>query len=728
MDRALSQPSSRANRTGNRMLYILTWLWPLVIICQIHWFSQPWLGSLSLIIYFSLNSFWLYRVLKIIALPRLAIACLSLIGILTLVGTLAAAAVMIYTITPINLLVILLLPSILVTVIQRWKKAASADVLSLGRVALHWWEWLAVLLPLIAAAVLAWSSRTDRFIASPWEVLPELFPVLALVAAFFIFKLILSNRSTRSLLILITAFSLVTHSYLFVVYQIGFGGDRWRHMAYESQIIDERPIAPTFYSPEGVELKKIGPVSIPAAAVDSKIGYSFTWGIMSVIGKVTGIDLLYLDIWLLPMLWALASPLLFFCLGWLLFKRTGWALMFAWLPLVFDVYQVTGSITVPNSWSLLVSLAFLVLTLGLAASRIRTRWALMLLPLFIFQYPPLAIMSVLTVLLYSIQGSRYSFHIKNSFNIGLLMLTALAVLAVDTFDQLSVINWAALGNIDSVIRGISRWLLTLLTGQAGGQWLALRNNVSMIWLPVLFWSVAIIGLIRLRHDNGSTNNIWLKVWIWLWGFSAFLTLFAEQFMEGLKLVMGRLAIFQNFFILPFFVLGLAWLLSQRIGERRIHALAALVIGLLFYQNFTGAPTLKTVTGDELRAAEYVQDRYLVQVEKPACVLAEEWPLLALQKVSRNRVQGGGFPIERDFIQSEKDGLFFGLIRRPSNVEAISKRAYELTGADQCLFLFENRFSTDPASLDKLVKALGEPYALGEVYLFELPRPDAPPSE
>jgi len=331
--------------------------------------------------------------------------------------------------------------------------------------------------------------------------------------------------------------------------------------------------------------------------------------------------------------------------------------------------------------------------------------------------------TVLFALVYAIQRFVRLNRNRLALTFGLLSLTTVALMIIDTFDRLSIINWTRLSNFEELARGVSRWLFTLLTGQVGGQWSALAENFSSIWLTALFWLVSIIGLLRYRRLNNPRLKPWLTLCLWLWAYAAFITLLSEQFMEGLKLITGRVAIFQNLFILPFFLLGFDWFLSKRTGDRRAPALAAVLVGLLFYQNFTSAPALKTVTGDELAAADYINSTYLTTNSGNACVLAEEWPLLALQKVSRNRVQGGGFPIERDFIQNEKDGLFFGLIRHPANAVSISRRAYELTEAGQCLFLFENRFSTDPASLKKLKAALGEPQSIGDVYLFELPKPD-----
>jgi hypothetical protein len=207
----------------------------------------------------------------------------------------------------------------------------------------------------------------------------------------------------------------------------------------------------------------------------------------------------------------------------------------------------------------------------------------------------------------------------------------------------------------------------------------------------------------------------------LFAISILLSFIGNVLMDGLRLIIGRVDILLNLFTLPFIVYGIKWCVDQSRRKWPAVILACLVISLMLFHNYTNAPTLKTVTGDELRMSEYLYDNALVNDSHP-CVIGEEWQLLALQKASRNRLQGGGFPVGRDFIQGEKDSIFFGVLRDPiKNHADLLNRAFDVTRADRCFYLFESRFSNNPDTLDMLTDVFGRSQQIGDVYLFTIIR-------
>jgi hypothetical protein len=128
-----------------------------------------------------------------------------------------------------------------------------------------------------------------------------------------------------------------------------------------------------------------------------------------------------------------------------------------------------------------------------------------------------------------------------------------------------------------------------------------------------------------------------------------------------------------------------------------------------------------VTRDELKAAEYVyRDIQLKNnLNDRECVLANTWPLLALEMVSARKITAGGFPVYKEYSQPERVRLFKGMLRQPS-IRYIYQ-AMDITQTQGCYFMTEERWwqtGDNVAMLENLIQIFGQPIKkIGEVYIF-----------
>ena len=93
-------------------------------------------------------------------------------------------------------------------------------------------------------------ARTGVYILSPWDALSSFTLMLFFVITFLVVKMIFSNKSIGLVLAVIILFSYMTHMYLPVVYETGFGGDKWRHLGAEVWVQEGNIYTPSIWGQE----------------------------------------------------------------------------------------------------------------------------------------------------------------------------------------------------------------------------------------------------------------------------------------------------------------------------------------------------------------------------------------------------------------------------------------------------------------------------------------------
>ena len=120
--------------------------------------------------------------------------------------------------------------------------------------------------------------------------------MLFFVITFLVVKMIFSNKSIGLVLAVIILFSYMTHMYLPVVYETGFGGDKWRHLGAEVWVQEGNIYTPSIWGQE-TSIIHFGSIGVPEALVaGNKTSYASQWSVTIMLSEAFGVDLFWIDL------------------------------------------------------------------------------------------------------------------------------------------------------------------------------------------------------------------------------------------------------------------------------------------------------------------------------------------------------------------------------------------------------------------------------------------------
>ncbi len=261
----------------------------------------------------------------------------------------------------------LILTALLFWGVNKWIKAPlleseqkiiTADVNDWPRIV--WAIFYLVVISGISSTVLM--ARGEKMF-SPWEVLPWWFIAIALFGFLFVFWSIVQKISPKKTLWSIIALSFLIHSYL-LVYQNGFGGDRFRHLGSENRLLQGLDYQPTLLTKDLWTIN-LGPIKIPQVLVDRvKVSYGFQWSIEAFLSQLTGVGVFQINKFALLILWSLVFTFLSYLIGLLIFSDRNKALIPALIGNGFYLLQYYGAQGLPASYGVLVVIAVIPLWLN----------------------------------------------------------------------------------------------------------------------------------------------------------------------------------------------------------------------------------------------------------------------------------------------------------------------------------------------------------------------------
>jgi len=210
------------------------------------------------------------------------------------------------------------------------------------------------------------------------------------------------------------------------------------------------------------------------------------------------------------------------------------------------------------------------------------------------------------------------------------------------------------------------------------------------WIPVLMFLFLFLfcyGIYWLLSKAESIGLFWTIICFAIIG-SYFIS---RYFLVGENILARRLDVVIALLILvPIFSA-----LRQR--YKNLHetkpklAAASLIIAILVLSMAMAASYSLGPDTDSLSIDQYQAMNYVWQAEKNnnnSCVLADTYPLLALEYLSEESIIGGGFPIDQYFAQPER-AKFFNSAAENLN-QTILKSAAEETKADHCWYVGESK--------------------------------------
>ncbi len=608
--------------------------------------------------------------------------------------------------------------------------------------------WIIIALSL-AVLGLAIISRTPKFFLSLWDVTHPLLPAIILLLLWFIGRRILREAGLTTLRLVIIV-SLAIHLLFPIIYEVGFSGDRWRHLATVQQLATGQPMEPVLFG-DHVSVKQIGPWLIPEVLlVGNKQSYVTQWAFELYAYQVLGLPLLALDQWFMPIIWSLAIPLLLWLMGSVLeFSERG-RLLLAFSPLMAAPFFVYGGATLPKAFGFLPFLFFFILGLARLGKQhsVRPKKVFILgILLSWLAYVPYAIMLIIMGLYIWLAKK-----IKQAWAqgiMGIMTAVGLALLfpLLDTLQKYSVINPERLAPV-ALVRALARQTWRFVHGQSlfsypfaieqENVWFtqayttlvhsSFLGNINWAsWFAPVIIVLVISGAILLWRRDQSRAILLAAFGLGTWG----AMLISAVGLDGNHIVSKRLVILTALFSLPLLVVGIGRL-ARYLNQRQVpytNEAIAMFMAMTMLVSLTSGPRIQRVTPDELSAAQKINaviaspfDWLRVNSAKQsrACVLANTWPLLALEAVSGGTIINGGFPLyPPEFSAPERVSLYELFLRNPS--VRYLQRAQDITKSKTgCIVMLEKRFLkpyTLEPSLEPFIKLLGEPERVGEVAMW-----------
>ncbi|MDO9579721.1 MAG: hypothetical protein Q7J06_04010 [Bacteroidales bacterium] len=720
-------------------------------------FSQNvFLYILCFAFYSFVNSCWLGLILKKNGFEKEFQFVLGFFLLLFLIAFLMAVPIVLYKITPAYLLIILLSLTVVISLKSReitknekknTKILETKIVSSKSSLKVPRGFYFLGIVTFLFLFFLLFRARTGEYVDSPWKIIHPFYIYGWLVISLIIGYLIFSKCKLKTFLWVIILSSFLLHGYLSIPYQAGFGGDKWRHLGAEKWLMDGKIYEPALFG-ENVSYQSFGSLEIPEVFVaGNKTSYANMWGLTIALSWLTGLGIFWIDLFLGFSLFSIFLPFLILKLASLFSKKKEFLYLMIFLPFLFYPFQAYGSITMPISFAFLpflLSLIFLGQYLkGLISGRRLFIFLFFLIPFLYFNYILYLIVFIIMLFLAWIIKNIFSDTAKQKrkkwilLSIVFILSTSILIPLLDTHNQYSSFKRPLLSsaNISQVLKNFPLSLFFSVDAVfpriyqfEQDNWLYSQTNQEFsrsvffeivpwwLFLTPLVWLVIIFGFTQYSKLKNKKIVLWLTLPLIIFLVNQMI---ASSFMEGNHIFSKRLVLLISF--LTFF--PLAWGLTSLTLVRRRATLGVVIIflGLVLITTYASGPKFQVVTKDELKAAEYIWGEYQQRKEgedSSFCVLANTWPLLALEGVSGRQIIAGGFPYYVEYRQPERVQLFANMNSSPS-IRYLNK-SMEITNSQECYFATEERwifFDRRQEIIESLDKMLGDHQQIGKVMIW-----------
>lgn len=735
---------------------ILSCLSVIVWYLNFQFTQNTFLYILCFVFYFFLNSYWLGLILKKNGFEKEFQFILGFFCLLFLIAFLTAIPIVLYKIIPIYFLVILLLLTIIISLeSKRITKSKEGDTKTLeskiipNRLSLRVPKalyFIGVIIFLFLFFLLL-RARTGEYIRSPWTVIHPLYIYGWLAISLIVGYLIFSKCKLKTFLLIIIFCSLLLHAYLLIPYEAGFGGDKWRHIGAERSLMEGNIYEPVLFG-KNISYKSFGSLKIPEVFVaGNKTSYANMWGLTIALSWLTGLDIFWIDLLLGALLFSIFLPFLILKIASLFSKKKEFLYLIIFLPFLFYPFQAYGSITMPMSFAFLPFLFGLIFLgqyfKGLISGRRFLVLSLFLVPFLYFNYILYLIVFIIMLILALIFKKVFSSFMGLKAKKWVLILiifilcASISIPLLDTHNQYSSFQ-KPLFSSTNISQALKIFPVNFLFSSEAifpriyqfeqDNWLYAQTNQELsrsiffeiapwwLFLTPLILVVVILGFVQYSKLKNKKIAFWLITSLVIFLVSQII---ASSFMEGNHIFSKRLVLLVSF--LMFF--PLAWGLTYLASVRRKIILWAIILflGLVSVTTYVSGPKFQVVTKDELNAAKYIWKEYETNNKLASslpCVLANTWPLLALEGVSGRQIVAGGFPYYIEYRQPERVQLFANMNYSPS-VRYLTK-AMEITNAKECYFITEEHwvfFDKRQEIIESLDEMLGNRQQIGKVMIW-----------
>jgi len=183
-----------------------------------------------------------------------------------------------------------------------------------------------------------------------WQTLnPLVLPVFFLSLVLLTMILISGEKWQISLLLIITQ-SILAHAFFILVFDAGYGVDQWAALGWTRRLFDGLDY------PQGVPFNLN--IDLPGRSliyqVFKSIGVAFQPTLSTVIARVFSVDVYWVHIVLVPVLWGIFLPVIAYRITDAIIEKKSLAVLAAVLTLAAPSLILWGSVSVPNSLGFLL--------------------------------------------------------------------------------------------------------------------------------------------------------------------------------------------------------------------------------------------------------------------------------------------------------------------------------------------------------------------------------------
>ena len=686
-----------------KLILILNFVLPFPIFGLLHYGNFFYLALPLFLIWLACNSCLFAKVISnIFPVERIYSNILSCFASIFILGLLANIFCTIFALNNFTILISLILSAIISTIFSLVFGSENNAEISLesGRTLRSFIIYPIIFISLaIAGFVAIYFSITDKFIISPWQVLPIWYLGIIFLMAVIIFSMVLGKQKTVWTLIFIIIFSFLIHSYL-LVYQNGFGGDRWRHLGSEYRIMRDLEYQPTLLT-NNIWYSRIGPIEVPRALVDGpKLSYGLQWSLNVIASKVSGIDVFFLDKYLMIILWSIFVPILFFIGAIGLWPNKQFALLASALSGAFYVLQYYGSQSLPVAygWLPFVFLVCSWIYYLKAPTKKHLAFNIFLTVLMYFSYS-LAFMWSIPMLLLAL-ALRYR---NRLVAILIIIISSIFVFVLELFSSKIVNNfhyskwWRDAGLLFFDFRSYAGLV----------HYLKYINYLYYFFSIIFLVSVAICFVIWIKKKEAP-----FKFMAWMLFVIAINYFLCWNFLSGLHTISRRL----NIFILVFSIFMLAWGIIRLREKIKISSLVIILLSILLAGTYYSGPFQDiSANGDDVVAANYLWSK-IENNPFDFCVLSYTSELLVLEAFSGEEVVAGNFPSDYNHQQDARVKYLDLAVDNPS--AQVFSEAKSITKAKSCfLSLRLNKVTAD--KIEKINSVLGYGESIGNNIICKL---------
>lgn len=533
---------------------------------------------------------------------------------------------------------------------------------------------------------------------SPWQAIPFVYLFIFFILSVVISILLYVLKNNKIALVVLIALSFFVHAYLPMSHVLPWGGDVWRHMAIEQRMIDGGLELPVLFGKETLTRNILG-ISMPEVfLIPNKYSYGHLWGTSIVLSEVLHVDLLQINKWLVPVLWSLFFPIFLYLLGIILFDSRRKSLWLVFASTFIFSFQALGAFTLPVSFDFILFLFLLFLFLSYTKQKHKdlSKVLLLLIPLLLFQYSLFLLLSLFILLFYFLLEKMKFTKIRT-------LLISPSVLFIPFFELITKL--AKLNSLSDVWLGSKQMIghlsgITYAWAIRGGD--ILTGNIFFNHTPSASFVVNIFSIFRWHIPM-----LMLLVWI-LFFLGIFYIYLNEDKLEW------QIITFLSFLVVGGYVYGWVFFSGDHLFVRRLDPMFALIVlFVVFYSvfnikiinkifnkkivsfllvalvilfgttSYSSGPDMVAASTDQYKTSQYVFD--IIKDDSKFCVIGDPMQLLTLEYVSKKKIVGGGFPIDRQFAQPELSSIYRALLDSSFDLSMMDK-AFAVTDSSRCFLV------------------------------------------